>query len=228
MVYVSIITFTLDTICPWTYIAYLRLSHALATYRETNPSSPTTFILRIAPYQLYPDFSPAGKSKYEWHLTEKYHGDTDRMDKYMAYMSALGLDEGIALNFKKGVTANTLHAHRVLHILQEEYSPSHALLALESLYQQYFALGAHPSSPSTLLTACDAAGLGAEDARAMVEDEDRGMKGVQMAIREQTGNAVDSVPYVVFEGRRRDFTEVGAKTVDEYRKVLGQVEKEAS
>ena len=44
--------------------------------------------------------------------------------------------------------------------------------------------------------------------------------------REQTGNGVDSVPYVVFEGRRRDFTLVGAKEVDEYVKTLEQVAKE--
>jgi hypothetical protein len=39
---------------------------------------------------------------------------------------------------------------------------------------------------------------------------------------------VDSVPYVVFEGRKRDFTEIGAKKVEEYVKVLIQVAKEAT
>jgi hypothetical protein len=32
---------------------------------------------------------------------------------------------------------------------------------------------------------------------------------------------------VIFEGKRRDFTLVGAKEVEEYEKVLGQVAKES-
>jgi predicted DsbA family dithiol-disulfide isomerase len=38
---------------------------------------------------------------------------------------------------------------------------------------------------------------------------------------------VDAVPYVVFEGKRRDFTLEGCKEVDEYVKVLEQVVKES-
>ena len=48
-----------------------------------------------------------------------------------------------------------------------------------------------------------------------------------MMIREQTTDGVDSVPYVVLEGKRRDFTLVGAKEVEEYEKVLHQVAKES-
>jgi predicted DsbA family dithiol-disulfide isomerase len=70
--------------------------------------------------------------------------------------------------------------------------------------------------------------LSEDNAKALVEDEDKGLRETKAAIREQVGNAVDSVPYVVFEGRKRDFTEIGAKTVAEYTKVLAQVAKEAS
>jgi hypothetical protein len=62
----------------------------------------------------------------------------------------------------------------------------------------------------------------------LVENEEMGLRETKMAIREQVGNAVDSVPSVVFEGRKRDFTEVGAKSLVEYLKVLGWVEREAS
>lgn len=58
-------------------------------------------------------------------------------------------------------------------------------------------------------------------------DESEGMMDAKMAIREQVGNGVDSVPYVVFEGKKRDFTLVGAKEVGEYLKTMEQVAKEA-
>jgi predicted DsbA family dithiol-disulfide isomerase len=210
-----------------TYLAFLRLNKALAGWRSANPDSPVTFTLKLAPYQLYPDFSSTGVPKYEWYRTEKYNNSAERMKMYIDYMTALGKDEGIAFDFNGGMIANTLHAHRILHVLQTTYSPTHALQALSSLYEQYFTQGAHPSSQSTLLSACLAAGLGEDEAKALVEDEEKGLRETKDAIREQVGNAVDSVPYVVFEGRKRDFTEVGAKSVGEYVKVLGQVEKEA-
>ena len=48
-----------------------------------------------------------------------------------------------------------------------------------------------------------------------------------MLIREQASNGVDSVPYVVLEGKRRDITLAGAKEVDEYVKELEKVAKES-
>lgn len=227
MPYTSIITFTLDTICPWTYLGFLRLSRALSEYRSNNSDSPVTFVLQIAPYQLYPDFSAEGVDKYIWYRDEKYGGSEQKMGVYSDYMKELGEAEGIEFDFG-GEIANTLHAHRIIQYLQAEHSPSHALSALTSLYSQYFSHRAHPSSPSTLITACLAAGLSQKEAQELVADEREYLAETRQAVREQAGNGVDSVPYVVFEGRKRDFTEVGAKGVEEYAKVLGQVAKEAS
>jgi predicted DsbA family dithiol-disulfide isomerase len=50
---------------------------------------------------------------------------------------------------------------------------------------------------------------------------------VKALIREQASNGVDSVPTIIFEGKRRDFTLIGAKDVEEYEKVLHQVAKES-
>ncbi|KAH7380554.1 thioredoxin-like protein [Phaeosphaeria sp. MPI-PUGE-AT-0046c] len=227
MPYASTITFTLDTICPWTYLAYLRLRLALSTFRSTHPNSPVTFTLLLAPYQLYPDFSTTGVSKYEWYRDERYAGSTERMDMYMSYMTALGRDEGVEFNLRAGEIANTFDAHRVLHVLQQDFSPAHALLALEALYDAYFCNAANPAAEQTLLAACVAAGLGREEAEAVVGDGERGRRETGAKVREQAGNGIDSVPYVVFEGRKRDFTLVGAKAVGEYVKVMEQVEKEA-
>ena len=50
---------------------------------------------------------------------------------------------------------------------------------------------------------------------------------MKMLMREQASNGIDSVPYVVFEGKKRDFTLEGAKEVEEYVKVMQQVAKES-
>jgi len=150
------------------------------------------------------------------------------MNKYMTVMGDLGKQEGIEFDFAGGVLANTLHAHRVLQYLQNNKEAGTALTAVKSLYTQYFEQRAHPSSPETLIKACTAAGLGEEEAKKVVEDSDEELGETKAAIREQAGNGVDSVPYVIFEGRKRDFTCVGAKSVAEFEKVLGQVAKECT
>ncbi|KAI4624400.1 hypothetical protein J4E83_004074 [Alternaria metachromatica] len=211
-----------------TYLGFIRLNKALANYRSTNPSSPATFTLKLAPYQLYPDATQEGVNKYEWYKNEKYDGSEDRMNKYMTVMGDLGEQEGIEFDFGGGVVANTLHAHRVLQYLQNNKEDGTALKAVKSLYTQYFEQRAHPSSYETLVKACTAAGLSEEEAVKLVEDDEEELRETKAAIREQAGNGVDSVPYVIFEGRKRDFTLVGAKTVAEYEKVLGQVAKECA
>jgi len=227
MPYASTITFTLDTICPWTYLAFLRLTHALEAFRSSNPDAAATFTLQIAPYQLYPDFSTEGVDKHKWYRDEKYNGSEQKMKVYSDYMKELGQAEGIDFDFT-GEIANTLHAHRIVQYLQAEKSPEHGLAALTSLYAQYFTERAHPSCPQTLTKACLAAGLTQAEVHELIGDERKYLMETKAAAREQAGNGVDSVPHVVFEGRKRDFTVVGAKSVEEYGRVLEGVVKEAS
>ena len=60
----------------------------------------------------------------------------------------------------------------------------------------------------------------------MIEDRNEGMMDTKMAIREQKGNT-DAVPFIIIEGKRRDFTFEGLKEVEEYYKNLVQVAKES-
>lgn len=104
-----------------TYLAYLRLSKALSQYRSSHPTAPVTFTLKFASYQLYPDFSQDGEDKYAWYKKEKYNNSEEKMAMYTKYMGALGRAENVAFDFQ-GAIANTLHAHRVLHWIQENKS----------------------------------------------------------------------------------------------------------
>ncbi|TKA71594.1 hypothetical protein B0A49_04727 [Cryomyces minteri] len=224
MPYESTISFTLDTICPWTYLAKKRLDVALARVRSANPAA--TFVVKYLPYQLYQEASKEGEDKYAWYMASKYGGSEERMKIYTTLMAAYGV--GLGIDFKFGGTvANTLDAHRLVQHYQSQRGPACADALINSLYRQYFEEERHPSSPQTLLTAAQEAGIDEKEARAFIEDEYEGLQDVKMLVREQTGNGVDAVPYVVLEGRRRDFTLQGAKEVDEYVKTLEQVVKES-
>jgi predicted DsbA family dithiol-disulfide isomerase len=148
--------------------------------------------------------SQEGVNKYEWYKNEKYSGSEERMSMYMNVMNGLGREEGVWFDFGGGTVGNTLHAHRVLQCLQsDEQGEERAIRALESLYKSYFTERKHPSSEETLMTACVVAGLSEDEARKLVEDETVGSRQTKAAVQEQVGNGVDSVPYVVFEGRKR-------------------------
>jgi predicted DsbA family dithiol-disulfide isomerase len=103
MTYDSTISFTLDTICPWTYLAYRRLSGALAKYDNPN----VNFHLQFKPYQLYPEASKEGEGKYEWYKREKYQDSEDLMKKYIVVMSAYGRACDPPIKFKFGGTVGT-------------------------------------------------------------------------------------------------------------------------
>jgi len=94
------------------------------------------------------------------------------------------------------------------------------------LYSQYFENERHPSSDETLLKAAVEAGIPEDEAKTFIENRDEGMMDTKLAIREQKGNT-DAVPYIMIEGKRRDFTLEGAKDIEEYYKNLVQVAKES-
>ena len=96
-----------------------------------------------------------------------------------------------------------------------------------ALYSQYFENERHPSSDETLLQATKDAEIPEPEAKEFIEDKNEGMMDVKMLVREQAGNGVDSVPYIVFEGKRRDLTLVGAKEVEEYLKTLETIARES-
>lgn len=102
-----------------------------------------------------------------------------------------------------------------------------------ALYEQYFEQARHPSSHETLLKAAADAGIDEKEAAAFFdsidpEGYDEGTREAKSLIQQQKGDGIDSVPYVVVEGKRRDFTLVGAKEVEAYVKVLEQVKGEST
>jgi len=219
MVYESQISFTLDTICPWTYLAKKRLDEALRQFRSSHPDAPIKYHIKFFPYQLYPEASKEGEGKYEWYKKSRYGDSDEKMKMYTTLMSAYGKSCGIDFKFG-GTVANTLDAHRLIQHFQEEKGAECADKIVNSLYNQYFENEQHPSAASTLLKAAADAEIPENEAKPFIEDEYDGLLDVKMLIREQAGNGIDAVPYIVVEGRKRDFTLQGAKEVEEYVRTL--------
>lgn len=223
--YNSQITFTLDTICPWTYLGKKRLAAALSQLPD-EVTSKVTFTLKIAPYQLYPNFGPP-QDKHAWYRDTKYFGSEEKTGIFTELMGQYGRAAGIDFKFG-GTVADTLQAHRVIQYFQEADGPGRADQLVNALYRMYFEEERNPSSVETLVAACVEAGVEEKEARRVVEDESEGLMDVKGLLRESAQNGIDSVPHVVFEGRRRDLTLVGAKDVSEYIKAMQLIAKEST
>ena len=104
---------------------------------------------------------------------------------------------------------------------------SPVLCSHSALYSQYFENEKHPSADETLLKATSDAGIPENEAKLFIEDKSDGIIEVKNMVRQQAGNGVDAVPSIMFEGKRRDITLVGAKEVEEYLKALQQIMKES-
>lgn len=217
-----------------------RLDKALAN----QSSQDVVFRLRLAPYQLYPSMPTTGEAKRAWYTREKYSSEPAKFDKYEILMNSYAAALGFQFSWD-GDVANTLDAHRVIQVFQgdaEELEDEQAVVELgrkygrataeriqRSIYRQYFEEGRHPSADETLLRACAEAGVDERDAqRVVVEDRELGRRETSHMVKLAGINGVDSVPTIVFEGRRRDLTLVGAKEVEEYEKAHATIIKESS
>ncbi|OAP55640.1 hypothetical protein AYL99_09792 [Fonsecaea erecta] len=195
---------------------------SLAGLTKSDDAKDVTFVVKYFPYQLNPTATAEGESKYDWYKKSRYGDSEEKMKMYMTLMTAYGVSAGI--NFKFGGTvANTMDAHRVIQHFQEEKGPEAADKIINSLYSQYFEHEKHPSSEETLLQATADAGIPESEARPFIQDKNDGL----MDVKKQAGNGVDAVPTILFEGKRRDITLVGAKEVEEYEKALRQILKES-
>ena len=203
-----------------------RLDEALKRFRASDAGKDVTFTVKYFPYQLYPEASKEGEDRYEWYKKSRYGHSADKMKMYTTLMTAYGVSAGIDFKFG-GTVANTMDAHRVIQHFQEEKGPETADKIINSLYSQFFENEQHPSTDDTLLKAITDAGVPESEAKPFIEDKSDGLMDTKMLIREQAGNGVDSVPYIVIEGKRRDITLVGAKEVEEYEKALAQIAKES-
>lgn len=214
------------TIATRTYLAKRRLAKALS---QLPASSPVNFTIKYFPYQLYPEATRAGEDKFDWYKKSRYGDSDEKMRMYTALMGAYGKAEGIEYKFG-GTVANTLQAHRVVWWFQKEENGGAKVAEriVAALYRQYFEEERHPSSTETLMKAVLEAGVEEKEARRVVEDEELGLRDVEAVIREQKGNGIDAVPYIVIEGKRRDVTIEGCREVEEYVKNLERVIKESN
>ncbi|KAJ4222710.1 hypothetical protein NW759_006288 [Fusarium solani] len=223
--YESQVTFVMDTICPWTYLAKKRLDHALDQVRSSS-SSTISFTLHFSPFQPSPNREATIPDRAAHALHYKHNDNAAAQQIFQAHMLSLAEPLNVPLGFT-GPTGNSFPAHRVIQQVQEAYGTDTTNKLVDAIFRLYFAEGRHPGEDEMLIEACVEAGVDEKEAKSLVEDKEKGERDTKEKIR-SIGMDIDSVPTVIIEGRRRDLTLTGLKEVAEYVKAFGTITKEST
>lgn len=150
-----------DLICPWCYLGKKRLDNALTAVH--GPSLVTWY-----PFQINPTM-PVEGMPFEDYLAIKF-GDPEKLEPGLAALSAAGEAEGVKFRFDKmSQVPNTLNAHRVMKLAEEEGVDTSGLA--ENILQGFFEKGLNIADRDVLIEIGAASGLTASAINKTLEDD---------------------------------------------------------
>ena len=200
-----------DILCPFCYIGKRRLENALADFPHRDQVQ-----VQWRSFELDPTADPKpGVNQYE-RLAAKYGKSVEWAREMSANMTAMAAGEGLTFDFDRLVPANSLRAHRLVHLAARHGRQD---AAKERLFRAYLAEGRNVNDPATL------AELGANlqlpaAAVAQLLASDEFEPQVRQDEYEAHQIGVRGVPYFVFDDK---YAVSGAQPTELFREVLDKV-----
>ncbi|MCF2872617.1 DsbA family oxidoreductase [Octadecabacter sp. G9-8] len=199
-----------DVMCPWCVIGYRQLATALE-------ASDVDHEIHWHPFELNPNMPPEGQDIGE-HLAEKYGTTPEQSADNRAMMTARGKELGFEFNFADGFRMhNTFNTHQLLHWANEVGRKSDLK---QALFTAHFTHGRNLSDDAVLVEIADAIGLGAVDAKAVLEDQ-RFAAVVRQEQQFWIQQGINGVPTFIFE---RQHLVTGAQSVENFKSILTQLQ----
>jgi predicted DsbA family dithiol-disulfide isomerase len=183
-----------DVVCPWCYIGKRRFERAVT---ELDGEIDLDVVYR--PYQLDPTASP-GKSQPVFEAYARKFGGPEQAAAIIDRVTATAAEDGLGFRMDRALRANTLLAHRLLWLAEQQGSPVPQATLKERLLQAYFIDGLDIGDPDVLADC--AAEIGFERP-AVIEflDSDRGRGEVAAFLEQAAENGIGAVPTFVINGR---------------------------
>ncbi len=183
-----------DVVCPWCYIGKRRFERAVA---ELAGEIDIDIVYR--PYQLDPTASP-GKSQPVFEAYARKFGGPEQAAIIIDRVTAAAAEDGLGFRMDRALRANTLLAHRLLWLAEQQDSPVPQAVLEERLLQAYFVDGLDIGDPDVLADC--AAEIGFER-QAVIEflESDRGRGEVARQLEQAADNGIGAVPTFVINGQ---------------------------
>ncbi len=203
-----------DVACPWCYIGKARFERALGAFTGADQVD-----VVFRPYQLDPGAPGTGVPMFQY-LEQRYGANARGM---VGRVADTARQEGITMDFERGLAANTFDAHRVMWLAEREHGAEVQRRMGERLFKAHFAEGRDIADRDQLVALAVECGLDADCVRALLASAEGTSE-----VREQIGAAqelgISAVPTFIFDDR---YAVQGAQPTSAFLQVLEQVAAEA-
>jgi predicted DsbA family dithiol-disulfide isomerase len=203
-----------DIMCPFCYIGKRRMEEALQNFEHKDAVE-----IEWKSFQLDPSFIASADDTMVEHLAEKYRKDNDWAQNMLDNMTQNAKTAGLDFHFEKAVLANSLNAHRLLH-LAKKYNRANDLEEL--LFKAYLTEGKNVNDLNTLAELGLEVGLEAEEIKQVLHS-DAFANEVQQDIAAANSIGVQGVPFFVFENK---YAISGAQPATAFLQTLDKVWEE--
>ncbi|KAL4928274.1 DsbA family oxidoreductase [Aspergillus undulatus] len=198
-----------DTVCPWCYIGYRRLTRAILTHRQSYPTD--KFTITWSPFYLNASSPPyPGVNKAAFY--ESKFGAA-RTGAIFARLGAVGEIEGVKFGFG-GNTGRTRDSHRVIWFAgkkeqetgirdgngEERKIGGIQSRVVERLFRAYFEEEKNITDRGVLVEAAVGAGLEKGEVEKLLDSEEGGREVDEEAERARR-QFVTGVPYFMVQGQ---------------------------
>jgi protein disulfide-isomerase len=181
-----------DIMCPFCYIGKRRIEEALQNFEHKDAVA-----IEWKSFQLDAGFIASADDNMVEHLAEKYRKDNDWAQNMLDNMTQNAKTAGLDFHFEKAVLANSLNAHRLLH-LAKKYNLANDLEEL--LFKAYLTEGKNVNDLNTLAELGLEVGLEGEEIKQVLYS-DAFANEVKEDIAAANSIGVQGVPFFVFENK---------------------------
>ena len=181
-----------DVVCPWCYIGKRRLETALAGFPHADD---VEIVYRS--FQLDPAAPRVPEQTVAEHLGAKYGGGPEAGRQMVERTEAVAAEEGLLFRLGEAQRANTVDAHRLLHLALEEGRQAELK---EALLAAYFARGESMGDHAVLRRVAVDAGLDPARVDAVLAS-DEFTDAVHADIAQARAYGANGVPFFVVDQR---------------------------
>ena len=207
-----------DVVCPWCYIGKRRLEGAL---ERTGHGDDVEIVYRS--FQLDPAAPRVPDQTVAEHLGSKYGGGATAGQQMVDRVEAVAAEEGLLFRLGEAQRANTIDAHRLLHLALEEGGPTLQSALKEDLLAAYFLRAENVADHDLLRRTAEKVGLDAGRVEQVLTSEEYA-DAVEQDIREAAMLGANGVPFFVID---RKYGISGAQPVDVFAQALERAWSEA-
>jgi predicted DsbA family dithiol-disulfide isomerase len=204
-----------DVVCPWCYIGKRRLEAALAGFEHRDQVEVVWRSFELDPTTPHSG-EPGAGADLAAYLGAKYGGGRDNGLAMNARVSEVAATDGLDYRLDQAVRANTIDAHRLLHLALETGGPELQGRLKERLLAGYFTGGEVMDDHATLRAIAAEVGLDQARVDEVLAGSDY-TDDVAADIDQARAYGANGVPFTVVDGR---YGVSGAQPVEVFEQAL--------